>query len=93
MCALVFSVMFDDEVSQGVAYAAAIFGGDAFTIALFLVSVDLCQGRRKIVETQLGSELNAVFLGDQGEQRRQSRLELLPHGFRVISRKRFPVPA
>jgi hypothetical protein len=61
MCALVFSVMFHDEVSQGVAHAAAIFG-DAFTIALFLVSVDLCQGRRKIIETQLGSEINAVLL-------------------------------
>jgi hypothetical protein len=62
MCALVFSVMFHDEVSQGVAHAAAIFGGDAFTIALFLVPVDLCQGRRKIIETQLGSEINAVLL-------------------------------
>jgi hypothetical protein len=62
MWALIFSVIFVDEVSKGVAYGAAIVGGGAFIVALFLVSVDLYQGRRKIVETQLGSEINAVLL-------------------------------
>jgi hypothetical protein len=66
LAALIFSVIFVDEVSKGVAYGAAIVGGGALIVVLFLVSVDLYQGRRKIVETQLGSQLNTVLLRGPG---------------------------